>query len=541
VSADSVRGPAADTAAALADTVAPACARRVSSYPRSPGTACVHPKWNPVADDTLLAIDQGTSSTRAIGFSVTGDVLAVEQQSFEQIYPESGWVEHNAEVIWATVMSTARRVLQRLAEAQRTAAAIGISNQRETTILWDRRSGVPIYNAIVWQDRRTADMCRQLARDQDEAEVSRKTGLRLDPYFSATKIAWILDRVPGAREAARAGHIAFGTVDSFLIWRLTGGRLHLTDATNASRTALYDIGKGRWDEALCEMFGVPMSVLPEVRDSAGDFGCTDETVLGQSLPIRGVAGDQQAALVGQACFAAGDVKSTYGTGAFLVLNTARQLVLSKNRLLSTIAYQLNGVATYALEGSILSAGAAIQWLRDGLGLISQASDIEALAASAPHSGGVYLVPAFTGLGAPYWDPDARAAIIGLTRASTRNEIARATLDSVAYQTYDLLDAMAADGLRPEALKVDGGMSQNNLFMQRLADVLGMAVRRPANAESTAFGAACLAGLGCGLYRSVEDIAALSRSETRFEPALGAAERGPQISGWRNALRRVRST
>jgi glycerol kinase len=500
----------------------------------------VHPKWNPVADETLLAIDQGTSSTRAIGFSVTGDVVAVEQQSFEQIYPESGWVEHNAEVIWATVMSTARRVLQRLAETKRTAAAIGISNQRETTILWDRRSGVPIYNAIVWQDRRTADMCRQLARDQDEAEVSRKTGLRLDPYFSATKIAWILDRVPGAREAARAGHIAFGTVDSFLIWRLTGGRLHLTDATNASRTALYDIGKGRWDEALCEMFGVPMSVLPEVRDSAGDFGCTDETVLGQSLPIRGVAGDQQAALVGQACFAAGDVKSTYGTGAFLVLNTARQLVLSKNRLLGTIAYQLNGVATYALEGSILSAGAAIQWLRDGLGLISQASDIEALAASAPHSGGVYLVPAFTGLGAPYWDPDARAAIIGLTRASTRNEIARATLDSVAYQTYDLLDAMAADGLRPETLKVDGGMSQNHLFMQRLADVLGMAVRRPANAESTAFGAAGLAGLGCGLYRSVEDIAALSRSETRFEPALDAAERGLQISGWRNALRRVRS-
>jgi glycerol kinase len=488
-----------------------------------------------VADDILLAIDQGTSSTRAVGLSVTGDVVAVEQQSFEQIYPGPGWVEHDAEVIWATVMSTGRRLLQRLAEAKRMAAAIGITNQRETTILWDRRSGAPIYNAIVWQDRRTADVCRQLARDHGEAEVSRKTGLRLDPYFSATKIAWILDRVPGAREAAKAGHIAFGTVDSFLIWRLTGGRLHLTDATNASRTALYDIGKGRWDEALCGMFDVPMSVLPEVRDSAGEFGFADKAVLGQSLPICGVAGDQQA------CIASGDVKITYGTGAFLVLNTARQFVLSKNRLLSTIAYQLNGVVTYALEGSILSAGAAIQWLRDGLGLISQASDIEALAASAPHSGGVYLVPAFTGLGAPYWDPDARAAIIGLTRASTRNEIARATLDSVAYQTYDLLDAIAADGLRPETLKVDGGMSQNNLFMQRLADVLGMAVRRPTNAESTAFGAACLAGLGCGLYRSMEDIAALSRSETRFEPALGAPERDLQISGWRDALRRVRST
>jgi len=494
-----------------------------------------------VADDILLAIDQGTSSTRAIGFSTAGNVVAEEQQSFEQIYPGPGWVEHDAEVIWATVMSSSRRVLQHLGETQRTVAAIGITNQRETTILWDRRSGAPIYNAIVWQDRRTADRCRQLARDHGEAEISRKTGLRFDPYFSATKIAWILDRVPGAREAAKAGHIAFGTVDSFLIWRLSGGRLHLTDATNASRTALYDIGKGRWDETLCELFDVPMSVLPEVRDSAGEFGLTDKAVLGQSLKISGVAGDQQAALVGQACFASGDVKSTYGTGAFLVLNTARQLVPSKNRLLSTIAYQLNGQVTYALEGSILSAGAAIQWLRDGLGLISQASDVEALAASAPHSGGVYLVPAFTGLGAPYWDPDARAAIIGLTRASTRHEIARATLDSVAYQTYDLLDAMAADGLRPETLKVDGGMSQNNLFMQRLADVLGMPVRRPANPESTAFGAACLAGLGCGLYRSLDDIAALHRSETRFEPVLRAPEREMQITGWRDALRRVRST
>jgi glycerol kinase len=493
-----------------------------------------------VTDDILLAIDQGTSSTRAIGFSAAGDIVAVEQQSFEQIYPGPGWVEHDAEVIWATVMSAGRRLLTRLGEAQRTPAAIGITNQRETTILWDRRSGAPIYNAIVWQDRRTADRCRELARDHGETEVSRKTGLRLDPYFSATKIAWILDQVSGARAAAKAGHIAFGTVDSFLIWRLTGGRLHLTDATNASRTALYDIGKGRWDEALCEMFNVPMSVLPEVRDSAGDFGVTDEAVLGRSVPIRGVAGDQQAALVGQACFAAGDVKSTYGTGAFLVLNTARHLIPSKNRLLSTIAYQLKGVVTYALEGSILSAGAAVQWLRDGLGLISQASDIEALAASAPHSGGVYLVPAFTGLGAPYWDPDARAAILGLTRAATRSEIARATLDSVAYQTYDLLDAMAADGLRPETLKVDGGMAQNNLLMQRLADVLGIRIRRPANSESTAFGAACLAGLGCGVYRSVQDIAALSRSETCFEPALAARERESQIAGWRNALHRVRS-
>jgi glycerol kinase len=494
-----------------------------------------------MTDDILLAIDQGTSSTRSIGFSLTGEALATEQQTFEQIYPADGWVEHDAEVIWATVLSTSRQALQRLNDKQRRVAAIGITNQRETTILWDRRSGVPIHNAIVWQDRRTADRCRQLARDHGETELTRKTGLRLDPYFSATKIAWILDRVSGARAAAKAGHIAFGTVDSFLMWRLTGGRLHLTDATNASRTALYDIGKGGWDAALCEMFDVPMSCLPEVRDSAGEFGVTDSGLLGSALPIRGVAGDQQAALIGQACFAVGDVKSTYGTGAFLVLNTGGQLVPSQHRLLSTIAYRLNGAVTYALEGSILSAGAAIQWLRDGLGLISRAADVEALAASAAHSAGVYLVPAFTGLGAPYWDPDARAAIIGLTRASSRSEIARAALDSVAYQTHDLLNAMAADGQQPATLKVDGGMSQNGLFMQRLADVLGIPILRPANAESTAFGAACLAGLGCGIYRSLQDIADLNRSDARFEPQLDARDRDAQIAGWRQALDRVRTT
>jgi glycerol kinase len=492
-----------------------------------------------VSRDILLAIDQGTSSSRAIGFTAAGEMAAIEQQSFEQIYPSPGWVEHDAEVIWATVMSTSRRVLQRLKETGRAVAAVGITNQRETTVVWDRRSGAPLYNAIVWQDRRTADRCRELNRDAAEAELNRKTGLLLDPYFSATKIAWILDRVPGARDAAKAGHIAFGTIDSFLLWRLSGGRLHATDATNASRTALYDIRKGRWDQALCEWFNVPRSCLPEVRDSAGDFGHIDKTVLGQALPLRGVAGDQQAALIGQACFAAGDVKSTYGTGAFLVLNTARHLVESKNRLLGTIAYQLKGEVTYALEGSILSAGTAIQWLRDGLGLISRASDVEALAASVNDSGGVYLVPAFTGLGAPYWDPDARGAIIGLTRASSRAEIARAALDSVVYQTYDLLEAMAADGLRPAMLKVDGGMAQNELFMQRLADILRLPILRPKITESTAFGAACLAGLGCGIYGSLQDIADLAEPDARYEP-LGAA-RDAEITGWRNALRRVRSS
>jgi glycerol kinase len=491
-------------------------------------------------DGILLAIDQGTSSSRAMGFSPQGDTVAIEQQTFEQIYPAPGWVEHDAEVIWATVLSTTRKLLRKLDQAHTGVAAIGITNQRETTILWDRRNGVPLSNAIVWQDRRTADRCRELNRGTTETELAHKTGLLLDPYFSSTKIAWILDRVPGARAAARAGHIAFGTVDCFLIWRLTAGRLHVTDATNASRTALYDIRLGRWDESLCELFGVPMSCLPEVRDCAGDFGVTDAAVLGRALPIRGVAGDQQAALVGQACFAAGDAKSTYGTGAFLVQNTARHLVGSKNRLLGTIAYQFKGEATYALEGSILSAGAAIQWLRDGLGLISRAADVESLAASVADAGGVYLVPAFTGLGAPYWDADARGAILGLTRASSRGEIARAALDSVVYQTFDLLDAMAADGMRPANLKVDGGMAQNDLFMQRLADILGLAILRPRITESTAFGAACLAGLGCGVYRSLGDVAALTRADASFEPALAAPRRAAEIAGWRAALHRVRS-
>jgi glycerol kinase len=488
----------------------------------------------------LLAIDQGTSSSRAIAFSPDGTLVATEQQAFEQLYPASGWVEHDAEVIWATVLSTTRAVIERLRAKSAAVIAIGITNQRETTVVWDRRTGAPIHNAIVWQDRRTADRCRQLAELGHEAEVVEKTGLRLDPYFSATKLAWILDRVPGARDLAKAGHIAFGTVDSFLIWRLTRGRLHVTDATNASRTALFDIRKNGWDPSLCELFNVPMNCLPEVRDSAGDFGTTDASVLGEAYPIRGIAGDQQAALVGQACFAAGDLKSTYGTGAFMVLNTGRHLVRSANRLLSTIAYRLNGEITYALEGSIMSAGATIQWLRDGLGIFSRAPEVEALAGSVPNAGGVYLVPAFTGLGAPYWDPDARGALIGLTRSSGRGEIARAGLDSVAYQTRDLLDAMAADQIRPPALKVDGGMAQNGLFLQRLADILNLPILRPKMAESTAFGAACLAGLGSGTYASLSEVAALWKPDARCEPKLDSAARELELTGWREAVKRVRT-
>ena len=493
------------------------------------------------ANGVLLAIDQGTSSSRAIAFAPDGTLVATEQQAFEQLYPASGWVEHDAEVIWATVLSTTRAVIERLRGKQSgPVIAIGITNQRETTVVWDRRTGAPIHNAIVWQDRRTADRCRQLAEEGHEAEVVEKTGLRLDPYFSATKLAWILDRVPGARDLAKAGHIAFGTVDSFLIWRLTRGRLHVTDATNASRTALFDIRTGRWDESLCALFDVPVNCLPEVRDSAGDFGTTDASVLGQEYPIRGIAGDQQAALIGQACFAAGDLKSTYGTGAFMVLNTGRHLVRSANRLLSTIAYRLNGEITYALEGSIMSAGATIQWLRDGLGLVSRAPEVEALASSVPNAGGVYLVPAFTGLGAPYWDPDARGALIGLTRGSGRGEIARAGLDSVAYQTRDLLDAMAADQIRPPALKVDGGMAQNGLFLQRLADILELPILRPKMAESTAFGAACLAGLGSGTYKSLCEVADLWKPDARCEPRLDAEARNRELAGWREAVKRVRT-
>ena len=493
------------------------------------------------SDPIVLAIDQGTSSSRSIAFSARGAIVALDQHPFEQIYPASGWVEHDPEVIWATTISTVREVLKHLRAKQRSVAAIGVTNQRETTLLWDRRTGIPVYNAIVWQDRRTAGECRKLQDAGHEDEVIEKTGLRLDPYFSATKLTWILENIPGTREAAEAGDLAFGTVDTFLIWRLTGGRVHATDVSNASRTALFDIRNCRWDAALCELFRVPTSCLPEVRDSAGDFGVTDPDLFGEALPICGVAGDQQAALIGQACFRAGDVKSTYGTGAFLVLNTGRRLLRSQNRLLSTVAYRLGGETTYALEGSILSAGSTIQWLRDGLGIISRAAEIELLAQSVKDTGGVYLVPAFTGLGAPYWDPDARGAIVGLTRASSRAEIARAGLNSVVYQTRDLLDAMAADGLGPSQLKVDGGMAQNGFFLQRLADVLGVPILRPKMAESTAFGAACLAGLGNGIYGSLQDIAGLWEGDVRCEPKLDPRARERELAGWREALGRVRSS
>ena len=489
-------------------------------------------------DGALLAIDQGTSSSRAIAFSTAGEVLEIEQQPFEQIYAHSGWVEHDPQVIWSTVLSTLREVLRRLQARGISVIAAGITNQRETTIAWNRRSGAPLCNAIVWQDRRTAEICRRLAQAGEEERLAARTGLRLDPYFSASKMAWILEQVPEARSAARRGELAFGTVDTFLLARLTGGRVHLTDASNASRTALYDIVTNQWDTELCGLFGVPPESLARVQDCAQDFGVTDRAVLGATVPIRGVAGDQHAALIGQAGFASGDVKSTYGTGAFLMLNTGERLIRSTSRLLTTVAYRLNGRTTYALEGSILSAGATIQWLRDGLGLVNDAAEVEALAASVGDTGGVYLVPAFTGLGAPYWDPDARGAIIGLSRASSRAQIARAGLDSVVYQTRDLLDAMAADGVAPQELKVDGGMARNGLFLQRLADVLAVPIHRPKVVEATAWGAACLAGLGAGVFNALDDIGRLWRAEATFEPRLETAEREQELKGWHAALRRV---
>jgi glycerol kinase len=487
----------------------------------------------------ILAIDQGTTSSRAVVFTPGYDVVAVAQREFQQIYPHPGWVEHDPEVIWATVRATAREALAAAEKKGYRAEAAGITNQRETTLLWDRSTGEPVHNAIVWQDRRTADVCARLREAGHARDVQDKTGLVLDPYFSATKIAWILDHVEGARARAEAGELAFGTIDTWLIWRLTGGKVHATDATNASRTALYDIRHNKWDADLAALFGVPVSLLPEVRDCAGDFGMAGQA-LGRDIPITGVAGDQQSAAIGQACLAPGEMKSTYGTGAFLLINTGAEPVVSANRLLTTIASRIAGETIYALEGSILSAGATVQWLRDGLGLIARASEIEALAASADPDSGVYLVPAFTGLGAPYWDAEARGAIVGLTRGSGRAEIARAALDSTAHQTCDLLDAMAADGVEAKTLRVDGGMAANDALLQRLSDLTGIEVVRPVRSEATAWGAAFLAGLGAGLYPALEAGRELWRQDRAFTPACEAGRRRADRAGWKAAVARVRS-
>jgi glycerol kinase len=490
----------------------------------------------------ILAIDQGTTSTRAILFDASGAAAATHAIELRQIYPDNGWVEHDAEEIWQAVRTCCRVAAKGVSPHE--IAAIGITNQRETTVLWDRKTGAPLHNAIVWQDRRTAELCRALKAAGHEPKVSKRTGLLLDPYFSATKAQWLLDHIPAARTRAEQGALALGTIDSWLIYRLTGGRVHATDVTNASRTLLLDLERLAWDDEMLRLFKVPRAILPEVRDSSGEFGETEADLLGAPVPIMGVAGDQQAAVFGQACFAPGDVKSTYGTGCFALVNTGPGVPTSKNRLLATAAYRAAGKKAYAIEGSIFVAGAVVQWLRDALGVIRESSEIEALARTAKSAEGLYFVPAFTGLGAPYWDPDARGAIMGLTRDMGVAEIARAALDAVCFQTRDLLEAMAADmraaGLgQPKALKVDGGMVRNDWFCQRLADLTGLAVERPRVTETTALGAAYLAGLAAGVFTSFDDISRAWALDRRFDPVLHAPARDLAYEGWKKAVSRVR--
>jgi glycerol kinase len=488
----------------------------------------------------VLAIDQGTTSSRAMIFDGRQQVVAVAQQEFTQHFPRSGWVEHDPEDIWRTVLATCREALEKAALNASELAAIGITNQRETTLVWDRQSGKAIHNAIVWQDRRTAERCAELKKAGHEEMVTARTGLLLDPYFSGTKIAWLLDHADGARAAAEAGRLAFGTVDTFLLWRLTGGKVHATDATNASRTLLYDIHEGCWSDELLDVLNVPAALMPKVMDSAADFGVTDKALLGAEVPVCGIAGDQQAATVGQACFEPGMMKSTYGTGCFAVLNTGPKAVRSKNRLLTTIAYQLDGTPTYALEGSIFIAGAAVQWLRDGLGIIETAAQSGQLAAKADPHQDVYLVPAFTGLGAPYWDAECRGAMFGLTRGTGPEEFARAALEAVCYQTADLLAAMKKDmgGSGKTVLRVDGGMVASDWTMQRLADILNADVDRPSVLETTALGAAYLAGLQAGVYPQPAEFASGWARERRFAPAMPAAEHERKMTGWKEAVRRT---
>ncbi|WP_420565347.1 glycerol kinase GlpK [Thalassobaculum sp.] len=491
----------------------------------------------------VLAIDQGTTSSRAIVFDGQFSIKGVGQQEFDQHFPRSGWVEHEASDLWRTTEATVRIALADAGLSARDIAAIGITNQRETVVLWDRETGEAVHRAIVWQDRRTAEMCSRLKADGNEAMVTEKTGLLLDPYFSGTKLAWLLDTVDGARAKAEAGKLAFGTVDSFLIWHLTGGKRHVTDATNAARTLLYNIREGRWDEDILKLLNIPESLLPEVLDSAAEFGTTEPSLFGAAIPILGVAGDQQAATVGQACFEPGMVKSTYGTGCFALLNTGSDPVLSKNRLLTTIAYQLDGKVTYALEGSIFVAGAAIQWLRDGLGVIDRADQTAKMAAEADPEQAVYLVPAFTGLGAPHWDPEARGTMFGLTRGTGPKEFARAALDSVCFQTADLIDAMHADWSDggDVVLRVDGGMVANDWLMQRLTDILAAQVDRPMVLETTALGAAWLAGQKAGVWPDMAGFAKQWKRDRRFEPSMAQDERKRLLAGWRDAVKRTLTT
>ncbi|WP_144037146.1 glycerol kinase GlpK [Sphingomonas sp. TZW2008] len=489
----------------------------------------------------ILVIDQGTTSTRSVLFDDQARRVAIGQVEFPQHYPAHGWVEHDVEDIWRDTLATAREAIAKSGVAVADVGAIGITNQRETAVVWDRETGEAIHRAIVWQDRRGAAHCARLRADGAEALIRARTGLLIDPYFSATKIAWILDNVAGARARAERGELAFGTIDSFLLWRLTGGKVHATDVTNASRTMLFDIHRGTWDEELCRLIGVPSAMLPAVHDNAHVYGTTDSALFGAAIPIAGIAGDQQAALFGQACFERGSAKSTYGTGCFMLLNTGAHAVESKHRLLTTPAYRLGGETTYALEGSIFVAGAAVKWLRDGIGIITHASQTNDMATKVENSHGVYMVPAFVGLGAPHWDPDARGSIHGLTLDTTAAHLARAALEAVAYQTLDLAEAMAADGgSRPKILRVDGGMAANDWLCQFLADLTDTAVERPLDLETTARGAAFHAGLATGLWSGLDALAGLWAREQCFEPVMTAEARAPLVAGWHDAVRRTLS-
>ncbi|MCL4121665.1 UNVERIFIED_CONTAM: hypothetical protein GTU68_035198 [Idotea baltica] len=473
-------------------------------------------------------------------FDLKGQVCFTAQQEFTQYFPEDGWVEHDPEEIWQTTLAVTEQAFSKAAEIGDGVSAIGITNQRETTVVWDKKTGAPIYNAIVWQDRRTSNYCQKLKDKGTEEKVTKKTGLLLDPYFSASKLNWILDNVENAREQAENNELAFGTIDSFLIWRLTEGQMHATDATNASRTLLFNIHRQEWDKDLLELFDIPSTMLPEVKDSADDFGSTSKSVLSEEIPIAGVAGDQHAALIGQACFKSGMIKSTYGTGCFVMMNTGDWAVSSHNRLLTTVAYRLNGKPSYAIEGSIFIAGAGVQWLRDGLGIVENAADTEEMAAKLSDNAGVYLVPAFTGLGAPHWDPDARGAMFGLTRNTGAEHIVRAMLESICYQTADLFEAIEKDGVQPERVRVDGGMVQNNWLCGFLADVLGVTVERPVVTETTALGAAILAGLQTGIFESLDEVEKQWKCDKTFNVNMQEEMRDTLLLGWHKAVGKVKT-
>lgn len=488
----------------------------------------------------LLAIDQGTSSSRTVIYDHDVVVVASAQQEFPQIYPQAGWVEHDPDVIWSSVRAVISEAMAKAKLRASDITAIGITNQRETTLIWDRETGECVYNAIVWQDRRTAERCRELKDDGLEAQIAAKTGLRLDPYFSATKIAWILDNVAGVRQRAEAGKLAFGTIDCFLLWRLSGGLQHATDASNASRTMLFNIHTQEWDEELLNIFGIPAALLPVVKDCAADFGMATDECLAGEVPVMGMAGDQQAALFGQAGLDVGMTKSTYGTGCFAIANTGAEALSSNNQLLTTVAMRLNGETTYGLEGSVFVAGSALQWLRDGLGIIQTAEESEDIAVRTGIVDEVVVVPAFAGLGAPYWDPEARGAILGLTRGSGREQVVTATLQSIAYQTRDLVDAMAEDGIAPSVIRVDGGMVANDWFLQFLTDILDIVVERPENVESTVLGAAYLAAYQAGVMQDRQQISNDWRLQKRFDPKMSADQRAYLLQGWKAAVDRIRT-